>query len=98
MSATNKPGNIIMSKEGGPLYYEYSLNSHKLSTKESIILSETERDILRLSAQGYTMNEISERIYKSIDTVKAYKRSLFSKLGVKNITEAVSHAINYRLL
>ncbi len=97
MSATNTPGNIIMSKEGGSLYYEYSPISHKWSTKESVILSETERDILRLSAQGYTMNEISEKIYKSIDTVKSCKRSLFSKLGVRNITEAVSHTINYRL-
>lgn len=98
MSAINKPGNIIMRKEGNHQYYEYSLVKHEWTEKESITLSETERDVLRLSAQGYTMNEISERIYKSIDTIKACKRSLFAKLEVKNIAEAVSLAVNYRLL
>ena len=70
---------------------------NKWKTKERVIVSETECDIIRMSEKGYTMNEISEKIYKSIDTVKSCKRSLFSKLGVRNITEAVSHTINYRL-
>lgn len=98
MSAVNKPGNIIIKKEGGLKYYEYSLMNHEWTEKGNITLSETERDVLRLSAQGYTMNEISERIYKSINTVKSCKRSLFAKLEVKNIAEAVSLAVNYRLL
>ena len=98
MSARSNPGKIIIRKEKESSYYEYSLEKHTWLKKESIILTETERDVLRLSAQGYTMNEISDRIFKSIDTVKACKRSLFTKLDVKNIAEAVSYAVNYRLL
>lgn len=98
VSARNEPGNIIVKKEGESKFYEYVLDSHKWINKEGIALSETERDILRLSTQGYTMSEISDRICKSIDTVKACKKTLFAKLGVKNIAEAVSYAVNYRML
>lgn len=87
-----------MKKSGSKSYYEYSLDEHKWIEKEGITLSETERDVLTLSAQGYTMNDIADKLCKSIDTIKACKRGLFSKLGVKNIAEALSYATNYKLL
>ena len=66
--------------------------------KEGITLSETARDVLRLSAQGYTMNDIADRLCKSVDTIKACKRNLFAKLGVKNIAEALFHVTNYQMI
>jgi len=44
------------------------------------------------------MNEISDKLCIAIDTVKFYKRRLFERLNVKNITEALSFATNYKLL
>ena len=44
------------------------------------------------------MNEIADRVCKSVDTIKACKRSLFVKLGVKNIAEALFHAVNYQMI
>lgn len=98
MSARSTPGYIIMRKSGSKSYYEYSLDKHKWIKKESITLGETERDVLILSAQGYTMSDIADKLCKSVDTIKACKRVLFSKLEVKNIAEALSYAINYKLL
>lgn len=98
MSARNSPGNIIMKKSGSKSYYEYCLDTHVWIKKYGITLSETERDVLTLSAQGYTMNDIADRLCKSVDTIKACKRALFSKLEVKNIAEALSYATNYKLL
>lgn len=98
MSARNTPGYIIMKKYDSKSYYEYSLDNHKWIKKEGITLSEAERDVLTLSAQGYTMNDIADRLCKSVDTIKAYKRALFTKLEVKNIAGALSYAINHRIL
>ena len=61
-------------------------------------MSVTERDVLRLSAQGYTMNDIADRLCKSGDTIKACKRNLFAKIGVKNIAEALFYATNYQMI
>jgi len=54
--------------------------------------------ILLLSTQGYSMDEIAERICISLDTVKFHKKNIFEKLQVKNIVEAIIFAANYKLL
>lgn len=98
LASGTKSGNVIMKKVGSPVFYEYCFRSHKWLEKEEILLTETERKILSLSAQGYTMNDIADIICKSIDTVKAYKRSMFQKMGVKNIVEALMCAQNHQLI
>ena len=98
LAATDEPGHIIMQKNGERSYFEYSTSRHKWEKKEGITLSETEREVLRLSAQGYTMNDIADRLCKSVDTIKACKRNLFAKMGVKNIAEALFHATNYQMI
>jgi DNA-binding CsgD family transcriptional regulator len=44
------------------------------------------------------MKEIAEKMFHSVDTVKFYRRQIFEKLNVKNITEALSLATNYGLV
>lgn len=98
LSARNAPGHVIMRDANSKSYYEYSLDKHTWIKQDGITLSETERDVLTLSAQGYTMNDIANKLYKSVDTIKTCKRVLFVKMGVKNIVEALSYATNYKLL
>lgn len=98
LSSHNTPGHIELRKSGTIQYWEYSLEKHRWVENNGITLSEKEKDILLLSAQGYTMNEISQKLFLAVDTIKFYKKKLFEKLGVKNITEALSLATNYKLL
>lgn len=98
LSARNTPGNIIVRIEKSSEYYEYSLHKKTWIKKCDVALTETEKDILHLSTQGYTMKDIGETLCKSVDTVKACKRKMFAKLGVRNIAEAISFAANYNLL
>lgn len=92
------PGNVILRITGRPFFWEYSLESHQRKEKTAIALNEREKDILLLSTQGYSMNEIADKMCISLDTVRFYKRNLFERLQVKNIVEAVSFAANYKLL
>lgn len=98
MSSRKIPGHIVMKKENSKEYHEYDLAHHQWVLKEEKSLSATERDVLWLSTQGYTMNDIADKLCKSVDTIKSCKRLLFMRLGVKNIAEALYHAVNYRLL
>ncbi len=97
-SARETPGKIIMRMEKSPEYYEYNLREKRWIRMCDVSLTETEKDILHLSTQGYTMKEIAEKLCKSVDTVKACKRKMFAKLDVRNIAEAISFAANYNLL
>lgn len=98
LSSHNTPGHIELRKSGMTQYWEYSLEKHCWIENKGITLSEKEKDILSLSAQGYTMNEIADKLCLAIDTIKFYKRKLFEKLEVKNITEALSFVTNYKLI
>lgn len=55
-------------------------------------LSERELEILALIEAGLSNQEISERLFLALSTVKGHNRNLFGKLGVKRRTEAVAQA------
>lgn len=55
-------------------------------------LSERELEVLHLIAQGLTNQEISSRLYLSLNTVKVHTRNIYGKLGVNNRTQAVARA------
>lgn len=98
LSSRTSVGHIEIRKMNEINYWEYSLESHKWKEKEGLTLNNKEKDILYLSAQGYTMNEIADKLCLAVDTIKFYKRRLFDRLEVKNIAEALSYVKNYKLL
>lgn len=63
-----------------------------------ISLTEQETQVLKYSAMGYTMQEIADKICRSFDSVKGYRKSILEKLGADNITEAINYAMIYRLI
>ncbi len=61
-------------------------------------LSDRERDILALVADGLTNQEIALRLSLSLNTVKWHLYNAYSKLSVRNRTEAVTRARELGLL
>jgi len=61
-------------------------------------LSEREREVLRLLAQGMTNKEIAERIHYSVGTVKNVVAAIIDKLGVSDRTQAAVVAARAGLL
>lgn len=98
LASGNKAGNVIIKKPGADTFIEYSMEKKKWIQKKEIFLSDAEREVLVLSTQGYTMNDIADILCKSIDTVKTYKRAIFRKMEVKNIAEALAYAQNHYLI
>lgn len=98
LSPQSTPGHVEFHIEGEPKYWKYDLDFHKWIEKEIIQLKEEEKQVLTLCSQGLTMNEIADKMCKSIDSIKFYRRTLFDKIGTKNITEALTFATIYKLL
>jgi DNA-binding NarL/FixJ family response regulator len=61
-------------------------------------LSERERTVLRLVAQGYSGAEIAQRLRISTKTVAAYKQRIHDKLGLEHRTDYVRFAIEADIL
>ena len=55
-------------------------------------LSPRELEVLHLMAQGLSNQEMSERLFLALDTVKGHNRKIFGKLQVQRRTEAVARA------
>lgn len=98
LSAARQAGNVKIHKKGDNRVFKYDLNGGFWKTDEKIELSSREKEILQLSTRGFTINEIAESIYVSPDTVKFHRRKLFGKLEVTNISEAIMHATNNKLI
>jgi DNA-binding NarL/FixJ family response regulator len=56
-------------------------------------LSDREREILKLIAEGRTNKEIAEMLFLSIKTIQAHRANLMRKLGMHDRTELVKYAI-----
>lgn len=61
-------------------------------------LTQRERDVLRLVAQGYSAPEIGDRLYISPKTVDTYKQRIQEKLGLGHRAEYVQLALRLGLL
>src|SRR5579859_5077196 len=61
-------------------------------------LSERELEVLRLVAAGLSNQEISERLFLALGTVKGHNQNIFGKLGVQRRTEAIARARELGLL
>lgn len=61
-------------------------------------LNEREREVLSLLAQGFSNQEIAERLFLSVATVKYHVRVLLSKLGASSRAEAVALAWQHNLI
>jgi DNA-binding NarL/FixJ family response regulator len=70
---------------GGPTGHE----------KASDILSEREREILRLAAKGIGNKDIARELTLSIRTVQNHLSRIFDKLGVASRTEAVVYGLRH---
>lgn len=61
-------------------------------------LSPREFEILRLLAKGLSNQQICERLYLALDTVKGHNRKIFDKLNVNSRSEAIARAHELNLL
>ena len=59
---------------------------------EEFGLSSREMDVLQLMAQGLTNQEIANRLYVSLNTIKTHASNIYIKLGVERRTQAIHKA------
>ncbi len=77
------------------------LKSDKVIDEEKLALlniSKREYEVLINVAEGYSNNEIAEKLFVSENTVKTHVSNILAKLNVKRRTEAVKQAKDYGII
>lgn len=59
------------------------------SRLEKLGISKREHEVLELMARGLTNQEIADKLFVSVNTIKTHTANLFSKLDVRRRTQAI---------
>jgi DNA-binding NarL/FixJ family response regulator len=60
-------------------------------------LTDREKEMLKLLAEGYSSHQIAERLYLTAKTVLNYRKNIMEKLGVENPAQLIKYAIKIGL-
>lgn len=89
---------IERSNEADSAQSEQQTQKEPSFDQELRLLTPREMEVLKLVAEGYTNQEIADRLVVSIKTVQAHRASVMEKLGLHNITHLVRFAIHTGLI
>jgi DNA-binding NarL/FixJ family response regulator len=53
-------------------------------------LTQREKDVLELLSEGFTSNEVAEKLHLSVRTVETHRRNMLSKYGARNVPHLLS--------
>ena len=61
-------------------------------------LTSREREVLQLVGEGYSNQEIADKLVVSIKTVQAHRAAVMAKLGLRDVTHLVRYAVRRGLV
>lgn len=88
----SKVKTVIVEKE---VPEKFEINETEL---QKLNLSTREYEVLQLLAKGYSNSEISEQLFLSVSTIKTHVSNLFTKMDVKNRTQATEKAKRLKII
>ena len=107
-SATELLVKSIRKVQGGEIWLDNRMTTEVMKAfsksddggprREKPLLSDREREIVQLVAQGYRNKEIGERLFISDLTVRNHLHNIFDKLGVSDRLELALYAIHHLLI
>ena len=91
---------VIENKISSIKKYLKILDGYKKYSREDRYnnLSNREREVFQLIAEGFTAKQITKMLFISISTVKSHRSKIMEKLGVDSPTHLVRIAINLGLV
>lgn len=73
-------------------------NSTYAGTKQLVDFTSREIEVLNLVAEGYTNNEIADKLFLSKRTIEGHRQALIDKTGMKNTAALIRFALVNRLI
>lgn len=91
-------GNVEIHKEGSSVKWQLDPAKKVWVSQSKHQLSERELQILQLYAQGFSIQQIADRLHVAVDTVKYHRRKIFDRIGVKTMVQALAYAVSNKLV
>lgn len=75
------------------LFFDDAIMSKDTVTKEDIILSSREKEILRLIGEGKTSQEIADLLFIGKSTVDTHRKNILKKMSIQGKTDLIRFAV-----
>ncbi|MGZ3867309.1 MAG: response regulator, partial [Bacteroidia bacterium] len=76
-----------------PEIFDLLLKTERDESSNTVVLTEREKEILKLICEEFTNPEIAEKLILSVRTIDTHRRNILQKLDVKNTAGLVKYAI-----
>jgi two-component system response regulator NreC len=97
IDVVNKGGQYLSSRALKKVVKQYVKGAKSVATGYER-LSDREREVLKLLADGLALKEIAVRLVLSVKTVDAHKTNLMRKLDLHDRSELIKYAIQRKLI
>ncbi len=97
LSSKGSFGHVEFYLEKSDSHWEYLWKTKQWRQKQKITLTSVEKQVLLLSSQGLTVEEIAHKLFRSENTIKFHRRNIFHKTETSTITEALMEAMEDKL-
>jgi len=81
----------IVAKNGN--YFDDSITTTDVTSKEEIVLSTREKEILRLIGEGKTSQEIADILFIGKSTVDTHRKNILKKMNIQGKTDLIRFAV-----
>ena len=81
----------IVAKNGD--YFDDSITTTDVTSKEEIVLSTREKEILRLIGEGKTSQEIADILFIGKSTVDTHRKNILKKMNIQGKTDLIRFAV-----
>ena len=77
---------------------EFPVNCPLYSKCGGVNISEREMEIIKHIAEGYSNQEIANKLFLSVHTITTHRKNIMSKLGISNTAGIVMYAVREQLI
>lgn len=92
-SSLKKVLEAIRTVAKGGIYFDDAITTHDSLTKEEIILSKREKEILQLIGEGKTSQEIADTLFIGKTTVDTHRKNIIKKINIHGKTDLIRFAV-----
>ncbi|GAA4042262.1 response regulator transcription factor [Flavobacterium chungnamense] len=81
----------IVAKNGS--FFDDAITTTDITSKEEIVLSTREKEILRLIGEGKTSQEIADILFIGKSTVDTHRKNILKKMNIQGKTDLIRFAV-----
>jgi DNA-binding NarL/FixJ family response regulator len=91
-------GQIVEILIGGSKNHTNDANCPLYSYCGGVNLSDREMEIIKCVAEGYSNQEIADKLFLSVHTITTHRKNIMNKLGINNTARLVMYAVREQLV